>query len=321
MHGSRVLLFVLLGAIIISAAATAAWGSGSWLATGVVTKVETNALYMLGKDNRVYRVEVSDANIVSGDRDIRPGTTVRVFGRLTGKTAVCASRVRVLSGGQGKAPVQGSGPQKEVRIVVEKESAEETESAVKTEPPVGIPGPNAACGVPAAEPSSTTWQGKGLVMDIDFAAHQVKIQTSDGPFTINTDNAVMIRGTVRASLSQLNQGDTIWVAGNEVAPFVIDGKMIRLLRTYSEAQNAVASLPVSVVGVILQIDYPSRTFKMTGRCTTAVVSCDDNTVIQFQELKKTFSDLKPGTKINMSGYGNLNAGFAAQHIQIIGVSP
>ena len=318
MHASRVLWFVLLGAIIIAAAATAAQSSAGWLATGVVTKVGAHALYMLGKDNRVYRVDLAGANMVSGDREIRPGSIVRVYGRLSSKTEVCASRVRVMNDGHAKAAEQGAGPQKEVRIVVEKEPAG---VPPPLEPPVGIPGPNASCGVPATEPPGTTWQGKGLVMDIDFAAHQVKIQTTDGPFVINTDNAVMIRGTVRASLSQLNQGDTIWVAGDEVAPYVIDGRMIRLLRTYSEAQNAVPTLPVSVVGVILQVDYPSRTFKMTGRSTTAVVSCDDNTVIQFQDLKKGFADLKPGTKVNMSGYGNLNAGYAAQHIQIIAVSP
>jgi hypothetical protein len=130
----------------------------------------------------------------------------------------------------------------------------------------------------------------------------------------------MVRGTVRVGLGRLNKGDTIWAAGNEVAPNVIDGRMIRVLRTYTDAQNAVPMLPVSVVGVILQIDYPSRTFKMTGRSTWAVVSCDDNTVIQFQDIKKTFHDLKPGTKINMSGYGNLTDGYAAQHIQIIGDS-
>lgn len=316
MHASRLLWFALLGAIVISTTAGAA--GGSWLATGVVTKMEGKTLYMLGKDNAVYRVDIGGANMVSGDREIRPGTVVRVFGRLMGKNAVCAARVRVMGVARAATPAVGAGPQKEVKIVVEKES-EEVPAA--PEVPVGIPGPNAGCGVPAPEVPATTWQGKGLVMDIDFAAHQIKIQTTDGPFTINTDNAVMMRGTVRASLSQLNQGDTIWVAGNEVAPFVIDGRMIRLLRTYSEAQNAVPTLPVSVVGVILQIDYPSRTFKMTGRSTTAVVSCDDNTIIQFQDIKKTFNDLKPGTKVNMSGYGNLNAGFAAQHIQIIAVSP
>ena len=85
--------------------------------------------------------------------------------------------------------------------------------------------------------------------------------------------------------------------------------------------NAVPMMPTSVVGVIQQIDYPSRTFKMTGRSTVGVISCDDNTVIQFQQIKKCFGDLKPGTKINMSGYGNLASGWAAQHIQIIAVSP
>ena len=97
--------------------------------------------------------------------------------------------------------------------------------------------------------------------------------------------------------------------------------MIRVLRAGYEAQNANTVVPVSVVGVIQQIDYPSRTFRMTGRSTTAVVSCDDNTIIGSRDLCKTFHDLKPGTRINMSGYGNLTSGYAAQHIEIIAVSP
>lgn len=317
MHAPRLLWFVLLWAILICTISTTAYSSASWLATGIVIKTDGNTLYLLGKDNVVYHIDISGAKMVSGDREIRPGSTVRVFGNLTGKVAVCAAQVRVIGGSQATASAAGTGPQRDVRIVVEKEAEEPAQVA-----PIGIPGPNAGCNtVSTEEPPATNWQGKGLVMDVDYVGHQVKIQTSDGPFTVNVDGAMMVRGTVKVGLGGLNQGDTIWVAGNEVAPFVVDGQMIRVLRTVSEAQNAVPTLPVSVVGVILQIDYPSRTFKMTGRSTTAVVSCDDNTVIQFLDLKKGFTDLKPGTKVNMSGYGNLNAGYAAQHIQIIAVSP
>ncbi len=223
----------------------------------------------------------------------------------------------MLTTGGYRNAATGSGPEREVKIVVEKEPVEAPEAAPC--PPLEQITP------PPVQPDQTcleyTWQGKGLVTDVDYVGHQVKIQTSDGPFTISTDNAVIVQGTVRVGMGRFNRGDTIWAAGNEVAPNVIDGRMIRVLRTYTDAQNAVPTLPVSVVGVILQIDYPSRTFKMTGRSTWAVVSCDDNTVIGFRDIKKTFHDLKPGTKINMSGYGNLTDGYAAQHIEIIGVSP
>lgn len=289
----------------------------SWLATGVVTKVDGNTLFMLGKDNVVYRVDAAGANMVSGDREIRPGTGVRVYGSRTGEKSVRAMRVRVLGTGGLSPSSAGTGPGRDVRIVVEKETVEPIPEA-----PVGVPGACAIPSLPTTEAGpAPTWQGKGLITRIDYVGRQVTIQTSDGPFTVNIDGATMVRGTVRVSFATLNQGDTLWVAGNEVAPFVVDGRVVRVLRTYTDAQNAVPTLPTSVVGVILDVDYPSRTFKMRGRSTTAVVSCDDNTVIQFQQLKKPFSDLKPGTKVNMSGYGNLNAGYAAQHIQIIAVSP
>lgn len=314
------LIYVLLG-LTIASVACAAGKPASWLATGTVTKAVGNTIYFLSRYNVVFHIDAGGAVIVSdvkpGDGVIRPGDTIRVLGTLIGSNDVKAARIRVLrSVGPGSAGT-GSGPEKEVKIVVKKEPAELPEAG---------PGPASEQADSSApqpqEPCLTyTWQGKGVVTDVDYVGRQIKIQTSNGPFTINTDRAEMVRGTVRVGLGRLNRGDTIWVAGDEIAPNVVDGRMIRVLRTYTDAQNAVPTLPVSVVGVILQIDYPSRTFRMTGRSTGAVVSCDDDTVIQFQDIKKTFHDLKPGMRINMSGYGNLTDGYAAQHIQIISFSP
>jgi hypothetical protein len=317
MH-TRVFVYMLAGLAIASVGGAAASKAPSWLATGTVTKVDGNTIHFLSKDNVVFRIDAGGAVIVSEARydgaALRPGDKVRVFGTLIGPNLVRAARIRVLTTARDRTAATGSGPEREVKIVVEKEPAEAAEVASGPLPEPTGPAPSQP-----EEPCLTyTWQGKGLVTDVDYVGHQVKIQTSDGPFTINTDRAVMVRGTVRVGLGRLNRGDTLWVGGDEIAPNVVDGRMIRVLRTYTDAQNAVPMLPVSVVGVILQIDYPSRTFKMTGRSTWAVISCDDNTVIQFQDIKKTFHDLKPGTKINMSGFGNLTDGYAAQHIQIIG---
>jgi hypothetical protein len=319
MHAARVLGFVLVGMLIIDTGWAVASSGAGWLATGTVMKTDANTVYFLGHDNVVYTIDTTSARILSnaGGLSVRPraGDQVRIYGRLTRSGDVRASRVRVLSSAAGRSAFVGNGPTKEVCIVVEKESDQaESEPAVVPEAPCAPKLPN-------PEAPSATWQGKGLISDIDYVGHQVKIQTSDGSFTVDVDGATMVRGTVRVGLSRLNQGDAIWVAGNEVAPYVIAAQMIRVLRSGSEAMNAVPMMPTSVVGVIQQIDYPSRTFKMSGRVTVAVVSCDDNTVIQFMQTKQTFLDLKPGTRINMSGYGNLTSGYAAQHIQIIAVSP
>jgi len=317
---TRALIYVLF-ALMAAAVVCEAGKPASWLATGTVTKADGNTIYFLSRYNVVFRVDAGGAVIVSdvkpGDGTIRPGDTIRVFGMLVGPNQVRAARIRVLKSVEGRSAETGSGPEKEVKIVVEKETTKPPEAVAEQSPDQ----PEQSASQPQEPCLTYTWQGKGVVTDVDYVGRQVKIQTSNGPFTINTERAEMVRGTVRVALGRLNRGDTIWVAGDEIAPNVIDGRMIRVLRTYSDAQNAVPTLPASVVGVILQIDYPSRTFKMTGRGASFVVSCDGDTVIQFQNIKKTFHDLKPGTKINMSGYGNLTDGYAAQHIQIIGFSP
>lgn len=310
MYAAKIVGFLLLGVIIACAAGAASSRGASWLATGTITKVDGTTAYFLSKDNSVFRVDTSRATLLGSDL-ARVGDRVRVFGCLTGSGKVKAARVRVLGSAGPRTGSSGSGPGKEVRIVVEKEPELVPDQDVSTEP-------GAAPSPAIPEPPAMTWQGKGLISEIDFVAHQVKIQTSDGQFTINVDGALMVRGTVRTTFGRLNQGDTIWVGGNEICPNVVDGRVIRVLRSATEAQNAVPMMPVSVVGQIQQVDYASRTFKMSTPSTPIVVSVDDNTVIQFQELKKCFSDLRPGVRVNMSGYGNLTSGYAAQHIQIVG---
>lgn len=316
MHAAKVLGFVLAVTLITTMGCAIAAGGG-WLATGTVTKIGDKTLNFLGRDNVVYVIDTSGAQMLSsaGATNAQPqvGDEVRVFGNLTKPGQVTASRVRVLASPADRSAARS--PQKEVKIVVEKEKTPEVQLDR------GLPLEPEAKAESFAPTADATWQGKGLISDIDYKGRQIKFQTSDGSFTVNVDTAIMVQGTVRVRLGSMNQGDAIWVAGNEVAPYVVQATMVRLLRTGSEAANVVPMLPTSVVGVIQQIDYPSRTFKMTGRVTTAVVSCDDNTKIMFQQIEKTFLDLKPGTRINMSGYGNLNTGYAAQHIQIIAVSP
>lgn len=297
-------LLLLLGVCI----STAVGAVPSWLATGTVTKVDGNTLYFLSRGDSVFRVEVGGSRILSNagqaTTDIRPGDKVRVYGFLIEPSVVRAAQIRVLESNRPPSEV-GRGP-REVRIVMERD---EVVPSGGTSDPCQPPDP--AC-------SPRMWEGKGIVIDIDYVGRQVKLQTSDTNYTIDTENAQMVRGTTRIRFGSLNLGDTIWVRGIVVAANVIDGQMLRVLRTVSEAQNAVPLLPVSMVGIVQQIDYPSRTFRLRGPHTPVVVSVDDNTDIYFQSIKKQFNDLKPGTRINMSGTGSLATGYAAQHIQIIG---
>lgn len=307
MRNASLVWLLLIGVTI----AVAAGATPSWLATGIVTRVDGDTLYFLSRGNSVFGVDVSGARILSDVGKISPaigvGDKVRVFGHESKPGTVRAEQIRVLDSTR-PVSVGGSGPGKEVRIIVEKESGEAPVYALPASPNLA---PTPTTNVPL-------WEGKGIVIDIDYVGHQVKVQTSDTNYTVDVDAAQMVRGTTRIRFGSLNLGDTIWVQGAIVAANVIDGRMIRVLRTVSEAQNAVPMLPISMVGVIQQVDYPSRTFKLAGPNTPVVVSVDDNTDIFFQAIKKQFNDLKPGTKINMSGTGSLATGYAAQHIQIIG---
>lgn len=302
------LVWLLLIGVAITVTAGAA---SSWLATGTVTKVNGSTFYFLSQGDSVYRVDADGAKILSDVGRMSPmigvGDKVRVFGVVSKTGVVRAAQIRVL-GSTRTASSAGGGPGKEVRIVVERAPEGAAEPAVAPNP----------CPPPPKPCSTQCWQGKGIVIDIDYVGHQVKLQTSDTNYTIDVDNADLVRGTTRVRIGSLNLGDTIWVQGTVVAANVIDGRMIRVLRTVSEAQNALPQLPLTIVGKILQIDYPSRTFKMQGPNTTVVVSVDDNTDIFFQMNQKQFNDLKPGTKISMNGNGSLATGYAAQYIQIIG---
>ncbi len=301
MRTAFVVCLLLLGISITVAAGAAP----SWLATGIVTKVDGNTIYFLSSENLVYRVDIGQARILSDVGNISPaigpGDKVRVYGHVTMAGTVQAAQVRVLGSARAFS-LSGSGPRKEVRVIVEKE-------------PASAPGADASTD-PVCKPR--LWEGKGIVIDVDYVGHQIRLQTSDTNYTINVINAQMIRGTTMVRFGSLNLGDTIWVQGTVVAQNVIDGQMIRVLRTVSEANNAVPQLPLTIVGVVLQIDYPSRTFRMRGPHTAVVVSVDDNTDIFFQMNRKQFNDLKPGTKISMHGNGSLATGFTARHIQIIG---
>lgn len=305
MRTASLVWLLLVGALICIPAGAAP----SWLASGIVTRVDGDTLYFLSRENSIYRIDARSARIASNVGQLSPaiasGDKVRVFGYVSKQGNIQAAQIRVLATIRA-ASAQGSGPRKEVKIVVEKQPGQV--------PEVAAAGADAAPACCDAKP----WQGKGIVIDIDYVGKQIRLQTSDSNYTIDVDNAQMIRGTTRVRFGSLNLGDTIWVQGSLVAANVVDGRMIRVLRTVSEAQNAVPQLPLTIVGVIQQIDYPSRTFKMAGPNTTVVVSVDDHTDIFFQMNKKQFNDLKAGTKISMNGTGSLATGYTAQHIQIVG---
>jgi len=287
-----------------------------WLATGHVSKVDGPHIYFLGKDNVVYAVDSRKAEVVfdgfeSGCRAVQAGDRLRVFGTITGECKVEAARVRVFA--RETAPAIAAGPQREVRIVVEKERPA----------PVVCDGCQVGSGGGNVTPPcvKSAWEGRGLVSDIDYQGRRLKVQTSCGPFSINTCDARLVSGCQRIPFAVFNLGDSVKVTGDLVGLNEIEAREVNVMRTRSDAENALPQKPVSVAGVIQQIDYPSLTFKLQTEGPVIVVSVDDNTTVQQNKCRMAFRDLREGMRVKMSGNGSLGTGYSAKHIQIISIAP
>lgn len=330
MSTKRTIYILLVGMMLV------AWSIGAeaapkvcdyegctWLATGTVTKIDGATFFLLGKDSVVYTVRAGQAEVVVEDYttdcySLAVGDLVRVYGVISGPSEIRAERLRIFTR-QGSAMVgagpEGTRPESEVKIIIERPP-----SAQAPAPDVAEPQPTPAP-APAVQAQPATWEGRGLITDIDYTGRVVKLRSSEGQFSISVGRAQLIHGSRAIGLGRLNLGDTVRVVGNLSGLNQVDAQQLVVLRTRSEAENALPQRPISVAGVIQQIDYPSFTFTMTTESTPIVVMADANTVVQSQMKRWAFMDLKPGMKVKMSGYGSLGTGFAAQHIQVISIAP
>jgi len=281
----------------------------TWLATGTITKVDGNTIYLLAKDNVVYtvllkRTEVIFEDFATDDNSLRVGDTIRVYGTISGPQQIQASRIRVFSRKPSSQTISEPESDKLIKIIVEPEPI--AEAGTKS---------------PAADEQPANWSGRGLVTDIDYAGRMIKVRTSTGQYTINAANARLVHGNKIVGLGTLNQGDAVRITGRLVGLNEIDANEVRIVRTHTEAENALPQKPISVVGIIQQIDYPSFTFTMSTESAPITVLADVDTLVQVQGKKSAFMHLKPGMRVRMSGYGSLATGFVAKEIQIISISP
>jgi len=312
-------IFILLVSAVLVLGTTGVAGSGvcdykgcSWLASGVVSGDNNSGFVLLGKDGKYYTVRSTDAQVVrdtptaTGSR-IQSGEVVRVFGTIVDRDTIRAIRIRVLQESPKAtcAAAKGAGPIPEIKIVVEKtQTIPETQSAV----------------APKAEQPCLDWDNNGLITEIDPVGRKIKVRTSCGQYTINIQDARLLNGRTPIGLGRLSLGDTIRITGWSKGPYEIDAQQVVLGRARWEAENALPQLPASVAGVIQQIDYPSGTFTMTTQSSIIVVMVDKNTCVQSEKKSVPFTDLKPGTRVKMTGHGSPATGYAAQHIQIISIS-
>lgn len=283
----------------------------TWLATGIVVKSEGSTFYLLGKDNIVYRIDGGKSEVFVDEAKASTdawcvGDTARVYGVVQEPCKICAERVRVFKRDDASGAVTGApvapiaGSEKEVKIIIEKEQAQ----------PAGT-------GAGETQPNSCNW--RGWVADINYGSRRISLQTTSGAYNIDIKSALILKGNAKTGLGILNQGDAVQVSGTVVGLNEVKAQSIEILRSRTDAQGALPQTPISVIGVIQQIDYPSMTFKMQTETTTIVVMADKNTCIQHYHDQASFCDLKAGTRVRITGSGSPATGYAAQQILITGV--
>jgi hypothetical protein len=281
----------------------------NWLATGVVTETLDTGFTILGRDGRTYWIGTTKAEIVS-DEPSAPGSlvvgdVVRAFGTIAGPEAIQAARVRVMrtaTAGAGASPPQAP----EIRIVVEKPQADSLVRSPEAAPECLIQPP---------------WENSGLVTEIDSTGGYVKIRTSTGEYTVNVTGAQLYDGAKRARLGRLSLGDSVRVTGYENGNRMIFAQQLTITMPRWQADSAIPQLPLSVAGMIQTVDYASFTFTMAVGGSVFQIMVDKDTVVQSEKRRAGFNELKPGMRVKMTGYGSPATGYAAQHIQIISVSP
>ena len=315
MKTNNISAVLVLGIVLISTlfAVPTAQADQTWLATGTITKIDGSTFYLLGKNNVVYTINAGQSEVIVDNfrldcYTVRVGDTVRVFGCVDDPKIISAKRVRILKRCGPTATTEE--PKKEIKVIMQ---------GSQPEPATEGNGPEVALAPQQCDRNS--WEGRGLINDIDYSGYRIKVQTSAGQFSINTGSAFLTNGGRKIGFGRLNLGDAVRITGRLVGCNEIDAAQVCVMRTRSEAENALPQMPVSVAGVIQQIDYPSMTFKMRTASSTLVVAADANTVVQQQMDREAFMNLKPGMRVKMSGYGSLGTGFTAQHIQIISVAP
>jgi len=187
---------------LVPAVALAGPGRG-WTGTGTITNVNGPTLFLLCRDNIIYKIDVRNSQVIFNQFDtdccrLRIGDTARVYGIVTGPKTINAKRVRVL---ERKNDPQTSRPEdvaveKVVKIVIDNEPVE-----------------SEGKGAGPATSKAPDWDARGLVTDIDYTARRIKMQTPRGNITVDINGAVLAAGKARIGLGNLNLGDSIRVVG------------------------------------------------------------------------------------------------------------
>ena len=91
-------------------------------------------------------------------------------------------------------------------------------------------------------PQPCSWTARGSVIAIDYGGHKLKIQTTQGQYTVNLGNVRIVNGSRIMGLALLNLGDVVLVTGIISGPNEVDAQQVRVTRTMAEATNTLPQM-------------------------------------------------------------------------------
>lgn len=298
----------------------------NWIATGKLTRRDGNILFMLARDNRIYRIDAANAQITL-DRlpeeavSLQVGDRIRTEGTQTAATEVRADQVLIYvtdrplpPAAPGPLPQQQELPPSalpEPSVPAQPGAGPEAEAEVDLEPE----------SPPLAVQHEAIWTNRGFISGISFRDNTFNLQTSKGTFTIEARAAFVSDGRRQLPLSDLSVGDAVRVYGDVTGLSRICAEQVVLLRLRPDIEGQLPVRPTAMRGKILSIDYPSFTFRMETDHLTVNVLVDDNTSVTMQGRILAFMDLRPGALVKVDGLGAPASGYVARNVVIVSMPP
>ncbi|MEN6372251.1 MAG: DUF5666 domain-containing protein [Armatimonadota bacterium] len=290
---------ISLGAVADGTAPSAA-GPSETTVTGTITARNGNLVTLAADDGKTYKVDAADATVLLDQLpgnclSLRIGDKMRVYGNLTGDNCLKASRVHIF--------------------------LSDTEAAATSVPAgagAGVKEDDSDVRLPSVGDTLGSWRNRGLVLDVRYSDRLVTVATSKGEFIIDVSAATIVDTNRTVSLAHIGQGDAVRIWGEVNGLNKIRADRIELLRGKGNQEASVQLKPVSLKGQIVYIDYPSFTFKLKTDTVEVRILSDENTFIHLQSERKAFQNLAIGQIVKVDAIGNLNTGYVASRILIVG---
>jgi len=314
------------------ASQTARLGPSSWVATGTITEITGATAYILMKDNQTYRVDSSSARVIVRGVEtrypsLRINDLAKVTGRKTGPLSVRAGRILIYPVARGEvppglpqapAPAPPPEPKATGARIISVHGEEKTPQGpaqpedYAAQPPSQTPKPPAP---------TVTDVRRGLVADMWYDKQTMWLQTSEGLIAVDLAPAEVVYAGRTVSTGFLNPGDAVEVSGKQTGKGSVTAARVDILRRLEQPRATPNVQRRTFAGTIVSIDYPSYTFTMSGAPARTYVMVDKSSAIRDSNRAYRFTDLRPGTRVKITGYGSQASGYVAQEVHTIGGLP